>query len=147
MIETKTRQIDGHMIESTQFPARRAFKYQTRLIRLLSPLGALLGKANKQSMVDQEIDFSKLTLFADALDDENTMNFLMILLSYTRVDDKEITNELFDMEFAGRLDLVYKILFFVLEVNFSSFLAQGNIGEILSGLGVKLPEKNEKVNK
>ncbi len=152
MIETTTRHIDGYVFETSQFPARRAFKYQTRLIKILAPLAGLLGnvkigdtqkkskinshKVNKESdvdsLLDKDIDFSKLGDFAISLDEEKTMDFVMELLSTTRIDDKEITESVFDLEFAGRIDLVYKVLIFVLEANYKSFFVNGGIGKILS---------------
>src|SRR4051812_2624866 len=130
MIQSKERTIDGAAYQVTQFPARRALALQTRLLKLLGPsLATALG-----GIEDGRIDASVLSLalrqLGEKLDESATVDLVLQLLACTRKDGKEITEGVFDLEFAGQLDSLYKVLSFVLEVNFGGFFAKSGIGSL-----------------
>jgi hypothetical protein len=134
MIQEKTKQIDGHNISVTQFPGRRALALKTKLIRLLgTPIAKLIADVKK---IDADMDLSKMAGAVEALvsnlDEKDFVPFVLEMLQCTRIDGKEINDGVFDLEFAANLSLMYKILWFVLEVNFGDFFDKAGIGKILS---------------
>lgn len=146
MVETKDKEIDGHKYTVTQFPAREGLKIKSKLVKVITPLlipflgGAKNLISSKFSEVD--IDPSLLThtvqLLLNHLSEDEVSNFVMRLLQCTRVDGKEITAELFDMEFAGEYITLYKVLYFVIEVNnFFGNAGTGGIMEILKKIDTK----------
>ena len=90
-----------------------------------------------QSGIEAEFD-SKVLAYAvgqlvDSMGNDATVDFIVKeLMQGTRLDDKEINDAVFDMEFAGNYGLLYKILAFVLEVNYGSFFESLNIGQLTS---------------
>jgi len=149
MIETKEKAIDEHNVMVTQFPGRRALMFKTRLIKLLGPSIAQLFT---EKGVDAEVDFSAISKaldkLAENLNENEYVKFVLDLLQCTRFDGKEIGENVFDTEFAGNLLLMYKVLWFTLEVNYGSFFGEGGIGKILSKLPqvkeTKTPQKSSK---
>jgi len=137
-IETREKSIDGLQISVTQFPGRRGFKVQTKLLKYFTPLISAFGKAQGKedaedvSIIDREIDTESLMRFSESLDNDNALQFVFQLLEGTRIDGREINEAVFDEKFAGNFLTLYKILWFVVEVNFSSFFDEGGIGKILS---------------
>jgi len=139
MIETKEKTIDGRKITVTQFPGRRGLKLKTRLAKLLGPtiftaLKSVSGKS--ENILDKDIN---LETAAGAIEklleriDENIWEALVFeLLSMTRINGQEVTSEIFDVEFAGSFVTLYKILAFILEVNYKDFLG-------LTGIGLSKP--------
>ncbi len=136
MIETKTKQIDERSVSVTQFPARKGLKIKLRLLKMVAP-----GLASATGILQGglEVDFdSKVLAYAvgqlvDSMGNDATVDFIVKeLMQGTRLDDKEITDSLFDMEFAGDYGLLYKIIAFILEVNYGSFFENLNIGSLTS---------------
>lgn len=147
MIDTKTKTIDGHEIMVVQFPGRRALQFKTRLIKLLGPAIAQMF-TNKDALesvkgMDLSILSAAIEKLSLQLDEVEFVKFVLDLLQCTRLDGKEITESVFDNEFAGDLSLMYKILWFTLEVNYGSFFGESGIGKILS----KVPQSPTKETK
>jgi len=135
MVETKDKTIDGKRVTVSQFPARRALNLKIRLIKLMGPsIVQLFGKAKAitTSMPVEDIIPAMERLTA-ALDPDQFVDLILELLSMTRVDGREACVN-FDMEFAGNLPFVYKIVWYVLEVNFGNFFGQNGIGKALNQL-------------
>jgi len=146
MVETEEREIDGLSVSVTQFPARFGFKMQVKLARIFGPVfgeivSGVSDKPNKKSdsssedvsIMDKDIDLKKLgsaieKLF-NILDESKSESLVFELLNLTRIDKKEINQSSFDMIFAGKYLTLYKILGFVLEVNYKSFFGEGDIGQ------------------
>jgi len=145
MIETKEKKIDDRAVMVTQFPGRRALFFKTRLLKLVGPSVTQLftGKG-----LDASLDFSTMSKALDKLSEnlkeDEYVKFVLDLLQCTRLDGQEITDMVFDSEFAGNLLLMYKILWFTLEVNYGSFFGQSGIGKILSAIPQQLPVKETK---
>lgn len=134
MIETKHKSIDGKRVTVSQFPARRALALKIKLLKLFGPaLAQMLGKVKSLTggkLLDGSLDefspaIDKLTA---AMEPDQFVDLVMELLAMTRIDDKEATSN-FDMDFAGNLPFMYKVLFFVLEVNFGNFFGKSGIGK------------------
>ena len=140
-MEAKTKTINGHSYTVTPFPGRHAIRLEHRLKRSLLPgLAALMGAAKlkdkKASLLDAEIDGAACAKAVEQLcgDLGNPEEFLALveeLVSMTRRDGKELTGAVIDLEFQGNLAELYKVMAFVVEVNFGDFFGAAGIG----GLG------------
>lgn len=134
MVEPKSKTIDGKEILTVPFMGRRALAYKTKIIRLFgASIGALFSKAGGfQGNVDFSVFEGAIDKLTASIDEKVFVDFTLELLATTRIDGKEITIEVFDLEFASNLVLMYKILWFVLEVNYGNFFGASGIGKILS---------------
>lgn len=135
MVETKEKTIDGFKVTVTQFPARYGFKMQARLIKVFAPiLGTLLsGKQGLESEVNLSGLGDALQKVFILLDENAAMQLVFDLMQSTRVDGQEMNDAYFDSMFAGKMNVVYKILGFILEVNFGNFFGEGGIGKAVTG--------------
>lgn len=145
-IEVKNKTIDGHEYTVTSFDGCEGVKVKARLLKYFAPSLlslAALGFTGKKKFSETEISPDLVSsLFqgiADKLNEDEYLEFILRLLKCTRRDDLELTREVFSREFAGEYGSLYKVLFFVLEVNYkSSFFAKGDIGNILENLQSQL---------
>lgn len=146
-VQTKERTIDGVRYSVTTFPARKGLRLKATLVKTLGaafaelmkglPTGSLTaGSGAGKSTVDVEF---KLHHAADALakaftnlSEQEYEDLVMRLLETTRRDGKEITAETFDLDFAGEYLTLFRVLMFVLEVNYGSFFGKGGLGSIIS---------------
>lgn len=135
MIETKEKTINGAKYQVTQMTARRALKMQAKLLKLF---GASLAHIFLPSG-DQPMDgasFSKdeaikaLKELAIEIDDNTFEKLVIELLSGVRKDGIELNEGVIDLEFAGELNTLFQVIWFVLEVNFSFFFGEGGIGSL-----------------
>ncbi len=139
MIETKEKEIDGHVFSVTQFNGREGFRIKTKLIKLLAPSLAELAGGIKNfkpgKLLDAEIKGqfvgNAVSRLAEALDENEFLLFVMRIFQTTRYDGKQISDGLFDFEFAGNFEIVYKAISFVLEVNYGNFFGLGGIGNLM----------------
>lgn len=154
MVDTKDREIDGCKYTATQFPAREGLKVKAKLVKVIAPfLLPLLGGKSSTSLVNRnfsevDIDPSLLSqaieIIIRELHEDDIVIFVLRLLSCTRKDGKEITPELFDLEFAGEYATLYKVLSFIIEIN--NFFGKGGIGnlsQVLKAIPPTVP-KNKK---
>lgn len=128
-IQTKEKMIDGRSIKVAQFPARRALQFKARILRLVAPfIGELMrtvGKGGKLSLdtdVPVETIVEAMNKIADVKPEE-FVDLCVSLMQCTWIDGKEISESVFDMEFAGNTLLMYKIIWYIVQVNFSDFFA------------------------
>lgn len=128
MIETKEKIINGSTYSVTQLPARRALRLQAKLVKLLGPAASAIFVASGDlDTADQAIPKAVASL-ASQLDDKNFDQLVLELLQgQARINGKEITEHVLDMEFAGKLNELFLLLGFVLEVNFGDFFREGGI--------------------
>lgn len=147
-LETRTKVIDSLNISVQQFPATIAWKIQVKLIKLFGPsIGAVMGDFDLDSynLKDTNSIAMSVEKLVNELDPDDSLKLIFELCSFTWVNDKEFQN-IFDKEFAGKLIIVYKIVAFVLEVNYGNFLAQsGILGSLAKALKSKtIPQEEEK---
>lgn len=143
MIETKEKQIDGHTYAVTQFPGRRAFKIKTAILLKLGPaLAVSLDGAVAKAGADLNIASIASALEKITMSSDEFLDLVLELISQTRRDGKEITPEVFDLEFAGNLQTVYKVAAFVLEANFGNFFGSGGIGKLTERFRSPTPSAN-----
>lgn len=150
MIETKEKEINGNVYSVTQLPARRALKLKAKLLKMF---GAALTQLfltafNNESKEQEEEQENALVDNYKVADMKNSAFVKGIQLLVSNVDDKtfdelcleilqgvrrngaEMTSQLIDMSFAGKLTDLYLVMFFVLEVNFADFFAFSGIGSL-----------------
>lgn len=126
MIQTQEKIINGSTYTVTQLPARRALKMKARLIKLFGPsMAQFFLSSDKKSDEGFVKAIEKLSLTID----ENSFEAVLIeLLNGVRKDGVELNAQLIDMEFAGDFESLYKVLWFVIEANYSSFFTLIGIG-------------------
>ena len=151
-IETKEKTIGDYTYRVSQLPASKARKLLMRLFKVAGPsLGKVLesleskdGKIELQGGPD--VDLAKisdaLALLATNVFEEDFEYVVETLLRDNRIeympDGKFIplNMELADLHFAGKIDQLFKLIGFALEVNFSSFFAgSGGIASVLKRAG------------
>lgn len=141
MLQTKDKIIEKRTYSVTQFPARHGFVLKARLAKLIGPavaeLFAALKGGSAESVMSADVDMSMIGgaihKLLDGIDGEDALDLVLKLLSMTRLDGKEISEQVFDMEFAGRFSELYKVLAFVVEVNYGDFFGSNGIGRLAAG--------------
>jgi hypothetical protein len=133
----RSRTICGHQVDVVPFPARRAIACKFKLAKLLGTpiIGALKGFLSSLSKSKVGVNFSLLDVDLSSIPDtllstiEPTAltDLIVELCSSTSLDGRELTETVIDSEFIGDLSLLYKVVFFVLEVNFKDFFDQATI--------------------
>ena len=135
MIETKDKEINGSKYSVTQFPAMRALRIQARIIKLLgAPLSFLfIADSNNSKSADEQIP-KVLMMLADQLDEKNFDSLVLDLLQSVRKNGMELTKPIIDLEFAGKLNELYLVLQFVLEVNYADFFQENGILKVIGNV-------------
>lgn len=145
MIETKEKTIGDSVYSVTQMPAIRAVRMQARLLRLVGPsFGALIGSDPKNP--DSSIPLA-VSLLADKLDETTFEKLVLELMTGVRKDGAELTRGKIDLDFAGNLNDLYRVIQFILEVNFSDFFQEGGIITELADMVRKAKEAEEESKK
>lgn len=125
MIEPKEKEIDGNIYLVTQMPAMKAIRVQSRLMKILGPAFAEMIIAKKE---DPDSCLPKaVTLLVNQLDAETFANLVIELMQGVRRNGAEMKKESIDIQFAGKLNELFLVLQFVLEVNYADFFQEGGI--------------------
>ena len=151
MFEQKEKIIDDLKFMVSPFPAGEAIRLQAYLMKLLGPAFARMVGAIKSGslsgMLDQEIDgeaaADALRMLFSVLDEDTLMALIQRLLKNVICDFPTAEGKvLFDFTskfderltivFQGKLLTIYKVMFFVLEVNYPDFFLK-----IKSGIGFR----------
>ncbi len=139
---TQQKTIDGRSCTVVQYPGMEGLRIWTNLIKILGPSLALLGKGFGDSIkdfktlnevgkiLDNEVDITKLfSSISEALvmatgniNEDIAAQLVLRMLSGTKIDNEEINGTSFNLMFCGNYGLLFKLLAFVLKVNYSSFL-------------------------
>lgn len=130
MISAKDKVIDGARYTVTQMTARQALRMQAKLIKLLGPC---MSEALLACMGKNESDgFSRAIMaLANSLDERSFDGLMFELLQGVRKEGVELTEGNINLEFAGALNTMYKVIGFVLEANYADFLEEGGIIKML----------------
>ena len=126
MIETKEKVIGDSNYMVTQMTALRAVKMQARIIKLLGPSFAAMVSATDKSNPDSCLPFA-ISLLTEKLDEKSFESLVLDLMQGVRKDGAELSRADIDLEFAGKLNELFLVMQFVLEVNFSDFFQEGGI--------------------
>lgn len=142
MIKTEEKFIGGSNYMVTQLPARRALRLKAKLLRILgAPIAQLFmneepskpmtiedSEGVKHFCLYKEDVVKALPMLFSNLDDKTYELLILELLQGVRKDGMELTESLIDNEFAGELNVLLQVVWFVIEVNFGSFFSEGVIG-------------------
>lgn len=149
MIETIEKTINGKKYSITQMTARRALRMKAKLMKIFGPsLAEIFLPSNDKAI--EGLGFSKqeavnaLSSLALQLDDSTFDNLVVELLSGVRREGIELTESIIDMEFAGDLFNLFKLIWAVLEVNFGSFFGKDGIGSLLQDQEKTMPSPDLK---
>ena len=130
MIETEKKEIDGVVYKVQQMDAIRGLVVEAKLIKLLGPaIGKTLitGKADKKALKDQAIGH-----LIENFDDKFVVDFVISLFDkgvFFVDKDGEDCMVIFKTHFTGKPMTVWKVLWFILTVNFG-----GLMGKLEGGL-------------
>lgn len=124
MKKTEEKSIDGSTYAVSQFSATKSLKMFHRLGKMIGPAfgaltgGAALGDVANANVSAESFGAAIKALF-DACDETVFERTVKDLLETTTKDGKPIN---FDLDFSGNIGSLFKVLAFVLEVNYSDFL-------------------------
>lgn len=160
-LKTEKTIIDGHQIETTVFPTLFAVRLKTRMMKKIFPslgkfvssinpndLALLKGKGQTQKTIGDFISCLDMNLVGDAfavlsqnIEPEELQDILLTTFAQTRIDGQEAgKEEVFNIAFAGKMLLMYKVFFFVIGVNFGDFFALLRTGMSMQRISVPGPE-------
>lgn len=134
-IEAKTKIIDDQSVYVLPLLGETAALVFYQLQKCIAPaivqaLGALNISSGKKidvkKIFDSDIDIASLSGAIDSIHEKMTaaewLSFLKTALSRTTVNDRAVGDKAhFDEVFSGKILLLYKVLWFSLEVNFGDF--------------------------
>lgn len=135
MREPAEREIDGHSWTVTPFSATTGLKHMISLSKIFGgPIGKAVASLQGKDMGDLEVsDLSFQVIgqaigeLADRLDEETTTSLIMKLFEHVRMDGKAVvsdgTSKGFNLAFASNYGTMFKVLSFVIEVNYQVPLA------------------------
>lgn len=138
ILKTEKKIIDDSEYTVSQFTGREAFKIKLKLVKILAPIiSSLISNfdAKGKPILDSEIDFSKIgesiSSLMNTMSEDEMIDFILRMLKNTRKDNLEITEQIFDVCFAGNLTTIYKVIYFVIQVNYPDFFQAGaSIGNL-----------------
>ncbi|MCK5609858.1 hypothetical protein KAR91_48750 [Candidatus Pacearchaeota archaeon] len=147
-IETQEREIDGHKYTVTSFGGIEGTKIKSVLLKHLGPAAfsfGVVGSVSEKGFLETNIDPMMVAQLFEGLfsklDENQYVTFILRLLSNTRRDNIELSKDVYNAEFAGEYRSLYKVLFFVLEVNYKkSFFVEGGIGELVKKIKALIPQ-------
>lgn len=117
MLESNSKKINELNVRVNEWNVPKATRWLHRLQKVLGPtIGALItsnGEANLREA---------FTALNSQLGEEQYWEWINELLEGVVVDDKPVNKDSINSIFKGRLLLMHKVIFFVLEVNFKDFL-------------------------
>jgi hypothetical protein len=114
---TEERMIGARTYRATQLPAMRALRLLARLGRVAGPAFAVLLEAGAEG----SIQGGARALF-DRLGEDDVEQLVRGMLETVTVDGRSVLLG-FDAEYAGKLDEVFLLVQFALEVQFGGFFA------------------------
>lgn len=124
MRNTQEKTIDDSVFSVSQFSATKSLKLFHRLGKMIGPaFGALTGGAALGDVANANISAeafgSAIKALFESCDESTFERTVKDLLETTTKDGKPIN---FDLDFSGSIGTLFKVLAFVLEVNYSDFL-------------------------
>lgn len=136
-MQAQEKTINESIYTVTPFPARLGLKLKMRLIKLLGPsiakavtaLDLNEGGSVLESELDGDLIGQAIASLTENLGDD-TVDLMLDLLKSTRKNGVELNEQVFNLEFAGDYVTLYKVLYFVVEVNYGVFFGKGGIGEL-----------------
>lgn len=153
MLEKKEKVIDGIAVSVTPFPVWHAMELKFKLAKRFIP-GILAMAGAGDSLL--EMNMSQFAKAADNLlagmEVTELMNLIAELCEWVEVKNskgekrflapnKEMNEAVLNDVFPGKITVIYKIVFFVLEVNYPDFFGAGSkIGKLIQKTNTMQPE-------
>jgi len=75
-----------------------------------------------------------IELLFKSMDEDGAMKLIMDLLQSTRINGQEVNDGSFDSIFPGKYSTLFKIVGYVLEVNYGSFFGESSIGKMVKSV-------------
>lgn len=114
------RTIDGETYGVRAFPAKTGMLTGIKLGKLLGPFLAALPGMAKESTNSPEFSKALESLF-ERMEDDDVVALVDKLLSYTEREGKPL-GATWNVDYAGKLGTLFKIIKFAVEAQFGSFL-------------------------
>jgi hypothetical protein len=138
LLKTKEKEIEGTNYIVTQFTGRKALKIKMKIVKMLAPIISSLTssvKTNDKSVMDSDIDFSvvgeAVSKLFEIMPEDDLIDFIIDMLSMTQKDNVLINSKTFEFDFVGNFTTMYKVLYFVIQVNYPDFFQMGaSIGSL-----------------
>lgn len=142
--EIVTKKIGGVEYIATQFPPRKSLKVLTRLTRVIGqPLMKLMNSVDgEKGILDQDV--SKLDIggaisaLGNALGDDDLYEIAVEVCECVTADGVQLIGDKLDVHFTGKLDDMFKVVAFAVEVNYQNFL-----GDLVAKAGNLAPATND----
>lgn len=126
MIETHEKMIDDFKIMVTEMPAMRALRIQTRLLKIIgAPFCELINMKSDDEESENSCFSKAVNLLCQNLNENDFENLVLELCQCVRVDGHEMKKAFIDITFTAKLNTLFKILMYVLEVNYADFFQEG----------------------
>ena len=136
----------------TQMPSMESLRMLTRLTKLVGPALAAMGhKAELDSILDAKLTDTELgeafAVLCDQLAEDEVEAIFMAFAAPTKVQTAKnkwpSLDEMFDVVFAGRMDLMLRWFGASLKVNYDSFLGAAQGSDVLASLRAKAGSKSK----
>jgi hypothetical protein len=124
MLESKSKEIDGHTYEVTQLGAMRGLRLLTRIGAAVGPaLAKFAGAADTGLGFDVGAAGDALVALFTKLDEKEIEHFVreMLFGGGLKKDGTPVTDKTFELVMAGQAFAVLKLLVFAFEVNYGDF--------------------------
>ncbi len=144
MLDNRQKRIDDIEYEYNQYNARKSMKVMVRLTKMFVEPGAhfmgILGKGN--SLLETDVDTDALAKAAKTLmermDEDRVIDMIQDLVKQMRYDSgKPIV---FDSHFRGKLDHLFRVVYFALESEYGYFFGESGLAGWLQGFVEKTKE-------
>ena len=136
--KTTLQNRDGNPIEveTTTFAGSYGVELFSRVFLIVVPIALPLMSTNdKKSLLDQNIDFGQISkTLVTKMNEKSIVSLVLELCKSTIVTTNQEVKDLskrpvFDEFFSGEYKLLFEVLKFVLEANFSDFFGEDGIGK------------------
>ena len=114
--------IDGVKYKTVQFPTSEGIKITVRLTKVFGPVFDAIGSDKKKEMT------FNASVFTEKLSDAEVLSLIKDLLQETYRNGTRITQDSFDIDFAGEYGHLYQVVLFVVDAN--NFFGKGSITKI-----------------
>jgi transcriptional accessory protein Tex/SPT6 len=139
------KSIGGENYTITQMTARRALRMKARLFKLLGPAISEILAGGRGNFLDHLPKAAQI--LTSNMDDQNIEDIVLELLKDVRKNGREITPSVFDLEFAGCLDLLYRVIWEILEVNYKGFFEMCSIGGLFQADSLQQDQDSDSTKK
>lgn len=127
----QNREGEDVSVETTTFVGSLGVELFSKVFLIVMPIALpILNQTGDKSVMSKDIDLDKVAgSLSTRMNEKEILRTIMNILGSTTIDGQEIGKKSnFDLVFAGEYMLLFKVLKFVLEVNFGDFFGENGIG-------------------